>query len=169
MGCSRDMCDRYDWDHEYFERMDMRSNDMCLEAHRTRNPGYQTYQEKLDGAEFVGAVIINMPQPNSSDDESMPGLQDRAMDDCSSVSSTDNDDDDDDSIHTDGEMTGWKHKSLLEIIGGQHHGILKRRSAAENSEHRLGMGAPVLFNYVIYNGNRPKKARAIADFQQATV
>ena len=110
-----------------------------------------------------------MPQPNSSDDESMPGLQDRAMDDCSSVSSANDDDDDDDSIHTDGEMTGWKHKSLMEIISGQHHGTLKRRSAAENSEHRLGMGTPVLFNYVIYNGNRPKKARAIADFQQATV
>ena len=124
--------------------------------------------EKTRDAEFVGAIITNMPEPNSSDNESMPGLQDRAMDDWSSVSSGD-DDDDDDSIHTDGEMTGWKHKSLLEIISGQHHGILKRRSAAENSEHRLGMGAPVLFNYAIYNGGRPKKARAISDFWQATV
>ena len=165
LGCSRDMCDRWDWDHEYFERMDIRSCNMCREARITR----EKYQKKMDGAEFVGAVIINMPQPNSSDDESMPGLQDRAMDDCSSVSSANDDDDDDDSIHTDGEMTGWKHKSLMEIISGQHRGILKRRSAAENSEHRLGMGAPVLFNYAIYNGGRPKKARAIADFQQATV
>ena len=141
---------------------------MCLKAYKEKHPGFKTIYEKTRDAKFVGAVIINMPEPNSSDDESMPGLQDRAMDDWSSVSSGDNDDDDD-SIHTDGEMTGWKHKSLLEIISGQHHGILKRRSAAENSGHRLGMGAPVLFNYAIYNGGRPKKARAIADFQQATV
>ena len=114
----------------------------------------------MKNAEFVGAVIINMPEPNSIDDESIPGLQDRAMDDWSSVSSGD----DDDLIHTDGEMTGWEHKCLREIISGQHHGILKRRSAAEENKHRLGMGAPVLFNYVIYNGGRPKKARAIADF-----
>ena len=165
LGCSRDMCDRYDWDHEYFGRMYDWRGRMCLKSYKKKYPGFQTYHEKMANAEFVGAVIINMPEPNSSDDESMPGLQDRAMDDWSSVSSGD---DDDDSIHTDGEMTGWKHMSLMEIISGQHHGILKRRSAAENSEHRLGMGAPVLFNYVIYNGDRPK-ARAVADFHQATV
>ena len=158
MGCSRDMCDRYDWDHEYFERMCIQQRKICLESYRKKHPGFKTWYEKTDEAEFVGAVITNMPPPNSSDDESMPGLQDRAMDDWSSVSSGD---DDDDSIHTDGEMTGWKHKSLLEIISGQHHGILKRRSAAENSGHRLGMGAPVLFSYAIYNGDRPKKARAL--------
>ena len=125
------------------------------------------YRQKMDNAEFVGAVITNMPEPNYGDNESMPGLQDRALDDWSSVSS--GDDDDDDFIHTNGEMTGWEHESLREIISGQHHGIIKRRSAAEENKHRLGMGAPVLFNYVIYNGGRPKKARAIADFRQATV
>ena len=116
------MCDRYDWDHEYFELINMRWDRVCLEAYRAKHPGYKTWYEKTRDAEFVGAVIINMPEPNSSDDESMPGLQDRAMDDWSSVSSGD-DDDDDDSIHTDGEMTGWKHKSLMEIISGQHHAI----------------------------------------------
>ena len=97
----------------------------------------------------------------------MPGLEDRALDDWSSVSSADSDDDD--SIYTDGEMTGWKHQSILEIISGQRHGTLKERSAAKNSEHRLGMGTPVLFNYAILKGSRPKKARVIADFRQATV
>ena len=106
------MCDRYDWDHEYFERMGMRWNRVCLEAYRAKHPGFKTMYEKTRDAEFVGAVIINMPEPNSNDDESIPGLHDRAMDDWSSVSSGD----DDDSIHTNGEMTGWKHKSLLEII-----------------------------------------------------
>ena len=97
---------------------------MCLKAYKEKHPGFKTIYEKTRDAKFVGAVIINMPEPKS-DDESMPGLQDRAIDDWSSVSS--GDDDDDDSIHADGEMTGWKHKSLQEIISGQHHGILKRR------------------------------------------
>ena len=156
-GCSRDMCDRYDWDHEYFQRMSARWHGDCLAEYK-----------KIRDAEFVGAVIVNMP-PNlsgdasSSDDESMPGLEDRALDDWSSVSSTDSDDDD--SIYTDGEMTGWKHQSILEIISGQRHGTLKERSAAKNSEHRLGMGTPVLFNYAILKGSRPKKARVTADFR----
>ena len=156
-GCSRDMCDRYDWDHEYFQRMSARWHGDCLAEYK-----------KIRDAEFVGAVIVNMP-PNlsgdasSSDDESMPGLEDRALDDWSSVSSADSDDDD--SIYTDGEMTGWKHQSILEIISGQRHGTLKERSAAKNSEHRLGMGTPVLFNYAILKGSRPKKARVTADFR----
>ena len=33
LGCSRDMCDRYDWDHEYFQRMYERRDRMCLKAY----------------------------------------------------------------------------------------------------------------------------------------
>ena len=147
------MCDRYDWDHEYFQRMGSRWHGKCLKTQRENYPGYQTDYEKTRDAEFVGAVIVNMPpslsdDASSSDDESMPGLQDRALDDWSSVSSADSDDDD--SIYTDGEMTGWKHQSILEIISGQHHGTLKERSAATNSEHRLGMGTPVLYIQLCY-------------------
>ena len=58
----------------------------------------------------------------------------------SSDSSNDHDDDND-SIYTDGEMQGWKHKSLKEIINVQSNGILERRSTDGK------VTSPMLFKY----------------------
>ena len=69
--CSRDMCERYNWDHKYFQRMMNRQHQIGHQIILTR-------KKLSDNAEFVGAIIINMPQLGSpsDNDESMPGLQD---------------------------------------------------------------------------------------------
>ena len=62
------MCDRWEYDHEYFRRMIDRTIQMTA-------------------SENVGAIIVNMEelQSNSrSDEESMPGFQERQLDDWSS-------------------------------------------------------------------------------------
>ena len=57
--CSMHMCNRWEYDHEYFQRMIDRTN-------------------RLRTSETVGAIIVNMDQLNydsESEGESMPGLQ----------------------------------------------------------------------------------------------
>ena len=65
------MSSRYNWDHQYFQQMIEREDQI-----NTQRAIDRTNQWK--NAEFFGAIIINMPKlvGNSSDDESMLGLQD---------------------------------------------------------------------------------------------
>ena len=102
------MNSRWDYDHEYFQRMidrDVRMN-----------------------AEMVGCIITGMSQLNnesSSDDDSMPGLQERTREDSSSDTTTDSDTDSygDDVMYDDGESWGYKAFTLKQIIGGTHEEI----------------------------------------------
>ena len=94
--CSMHMCNRWEYDHEYFQRMIDRTN-------------------RLRTSETVGAIIVNMDQLNydsESEGESMPGLQERQPDDWSSC----DDDSDDNSSYN--EWMGYKQRSLKKIIGG---------------------------------------------------
>ena len=79
---------RWNYDHEYFQRM--------IDRHRRMN------------AEVVVCIITDTPELNkddsSSDDGSMPSLQDGCQSDRSSDDDTDYYDDDD--MHDDGECWG---------------------------------------------------------------
>ena len=98
------MCNRWEYDHEYFQRMIDRTN-------------------RLMTSETVGAIIVNMDQLNydydsENEGESMPGLQERQPDDWSSC-----DNDSDDSSYN--ELMGYKQRSLKNIIGGTNGVLLE--------------------------------------------
>ena len=66
--CSMHICSRWEYDHEYFQRMMDRTNRLMIN-------------------ETVRAIIVNMDQleyDSESEGESMPGLQERQPDDWSS-------------------------------------------------------------------------------------
>ena len=85
------MAGRWEYDYEYFQQMIKRDRRM--------------------NAEVIGCIITGMSELNkkknsSSDDDSMPGLQDRAKEDSSSNGDTDLYVDD--VIYDDGEYWGYK-------------------------------------------------------------
>ena len=142
------MNSRWDYDHEYFQKMidrDVRMN-----------------------AEMVGCIITGMSQLNnesSSDDDSMPGLQERAREDSSSETTKDSDTDSygDDGMYDDGENWGYKALTLKQIIGGTHEEI-----SFGNSPNLYA------FRLHVYNKvettasiNKEKKCREVLDFRPA--
>ena len=70
---------------------------------------------RMATSETVGAIIVNMEELHDDDsiEESMPGLQERKIDDWSSC----DDDDSDDSSYN--EWMGHEERSLESIIGGR--------------------------------------------------
>ena len=97
---------RWSYDHEYFQRMIER-------------------QSRIDD-EVVGCVISGMAVLNSDDssseDGSMPGLQDRARSDSSS--SGDNTGSSQGSeLYPDGEPWGCQEKTLKQILSGTSNGL----------------------------------------------
>ena len=96
---------RWNYDHEYFQRMIDRHDRMIAEA--------------------VGCIITDMSELNkddpSSDGSSMPGLQDRGQSDLSSGDDTDSYGEDD--MYDDGECWGYKEQTLKQIISGTSDGI----------------------------------------------
>ena len=75
--------------------------------------------------EVIDCIITGMSKLNkdesSSDDNSMPDLQDRAGEDSSRDADTDSYDDD--GIYDDGEHWGYKAQTLKQIIGGTPDGM----------------------------------------------
>ena len=92
---------RWEYDHEYFQQM--------IE-----------HEQKVNG-EAIGDINTNLREAiesdsSSSEDESMPDLQERAREDSSSDGDTNSFGDD--GIYDDGEQWGPKELSLKQIIGG---------------------------------------------------
>ena len=116
---------RWSYDHEYFQRMIER-------------------QSRIDD-EVIGCVISSMSVLNnddsSSEDGSMPGLQDRARSDSSSSG------DDTGSgslcgskLYPDGEPWGCQEKSLKQIINGTSSGLSLASNTQQLCTHSAYMG-----------------------------
>ena len=118
------MSGRWEYDQEYFQRMVERDQRVDIEA--------------------VGAIIANLREAvhdnSSSDEGSIPGLQERAREDSSTSEEAympflqerakeDSSSDDDtnsygeDGIYNDGESWGYKALTLSQIIGGNFGGL----------------------------------------------
>ena len=139
--CSMYMKVRWKHDHEYFQRM--------------------IEWEKRNEGEIVGALITNMQEflqdEVSSDDDYMPGLQDRARSDSTSsdgssmpflqsraAEDSSSDDDtiscDKDGLYDDGEQCLYKAPTIKERIDTDFRGI-------EEKGERLGKFNLALFKY----------------------
>ena len=149
------MTGRWEYDHEYFQRM--------------------IEWEQRSNTEAVGAIITNLHElfndDSSSDDGSMPGLQERGREDSSSSDDgsgmpplvsrgpTDSSSDDDtesiteDGMYNDGEPWGCKSLTLSQIIGG-------------NSGSLLLPSRPTLFPFSLH-GYSQVNERSNPDFYQA--
>ena len=98
---------RWEYDHKYFQRMIEREQKM--------------------NSETVGGIITNLQETiekknsSSSEDESMPGLQERARKNSSSDEDTNFFGED--GIYDNGEPWGSKELSLKQIIGGKSGGM----------------------------------------------
>ena len=100
------MDDRWEYDHEYFQQM--------IE-----------HEQRVDN-EAVGDIITNLLEAiksnsSSSEDESMPGYQERARED--SFSNEDTNLFGEDGIYDDNEPWGFKALTLKQIIGGKPGGM----------------------------------------------
>ena len=152
------MNSRWDYDHEYFQRM--------IE-----------WEQRVD-IEAIGAIITNLRvvvhNDSSSDEGSMPDLQERAREDSSwsegasmpplqerakEDSSSDDDTDSygEDGIYDDGEPWGYKALTLSQIIGGNSGDLF--------SANRPTLYAFSLHGYARVCGN--PTAQPKADFYQA--
>ena len=111
---------RWNYDHEYFQRM--------IDRQRRMN------------AEVVGCIITGMSKLNkdgsSSDGSSMSSLQDGGQSDWSSDDDTDSYGDDD--MYDDGEWWGYKELTLEQIISGVHNGRF------------LASSTPTLYAFSLY-------------------
>ena len=151
--CSMYMNVRWKHDHEYFQRM--------IEWEQREAGRQEIIPRGTNENEVVGALITNMHEflkdEVSSDDDSMPGLQDRARSDSSSsdgssmpflqsraAEDSSSDDDtmscDEDGLYNDGEHCVYKARTLKEIIGTDFRGI-------EEKGGRLGNISLALFKY----------------------
>ena len=97
---------RWEYDHEYFQRMIKRK---------------QKLKDKT-----IGGIITNLREAigddsSSSEDESMPDLQERAREDSSSDSDTNSFGKD--AMHDDGESWESKELSVKQIIDGKPGGM----------------------------------------------
>ena len=155
---------RWKYDHEYFQRM--------IEWEQ-RESSLQINTRSSTEAELVGALITNMHEfledESSSDDSSMPVLQDRGLSDSSSsdgssmpflqaraAEDSSSDDGttscDEDGVYDDGEHCAYKARTLKQIIGTNARGI-------EEKGERLGSINLVLFKYSIMGtGQFPPKS-----------
>ena len=143
---------RWKHDHEYFQRM--------IEWEKCE-AGRNDENVSSGKNELVGALITNMCEfmedEATSDDDSMPGLQDRARSELSSsdgssmpflqsqASKYSSSDDDttscgEDGLYDDGEHCAYKAPTLKEIIGTNFKGI-------EEKGERLGSTVLALFKY----------------------
>ena len=111
---------RWNYDHEYFQRM--------INRHGRMN------------AEVVGCIITGISELNkddsSSDGGSMPSLQDRCQSDWSSDDDTDSYGDND--MYDDGEWWRYKEQTLKQIISGTHDGMF------------LAIGTPTLYAFSLH-------------------
>ena len=149
---------RWNHDHEYFQRM--------IE-----------WEQRVEVG-VIGAVITNLHEVihdgSSSDEGSMPGLQERAREDSSSSegssmpplqerakedSSSDEDTKSysDDGIYNDGEFCGYKAFTSKQIIGGDSGGLFPN--------NRLTLFKYSLHGYAQFHSNC--RARPKSDFYQA--
>ena len=90
------------------------------------------HEQKVNG-EAIGGIITNLheaikSESSSSEDGSMPDLQERARED--SASDKDTNSFGDDGIYDDGEQWGPKELSLKQIIGGNPGGMFPSNISA---------------------------------------
>ena len=172
------MNDRWNQDHEYFQRM--------IEwERRVENEDDPVAEEVVDETvdEVVGAVITNMralmEDEYGSDTSSMPGLQERAREDSSSsdgssmpllqdraLEDSSSDDDtksyDEDGIYFDGEHCPYRAPTLKQIISTNSKGGV--------CEGRFQCGSMALFKYSLLGPTQLQvkcNAHPKMDFRQA--
>ena len=111
---------RWNYDHEYFQRV--------IDRQRRMN------------AEVVGCIITSISELNtddsSSDNSSMSSLQDRGQSDWSTDDDTDSYGDD--AMYDDREWWGYKELTLKQIISGVHDGMF------------LASGTPTLYAFSLH-------------------
>ena len=155
--CSMYMNVRWKHDHEYFQRM-IEWEEREAKVSETQQ---MTSPRGDNEDEIVGALITNMreflEEETTSDDDSMPGLQDRGRSESSSSDGSSmpffqpraeedssSDDDtltcDEDGLYDDGENCKYKAPTLKEIIGTDFRGI-------EEKGRRFGRTSMALFKY----------------------